>query len=92
VSGRLFLDDPRWCFPRVCLIHIIQSLICPSGMHDPTEGGVAGALHEVADCAGKGFTLYAENVPVSPAARRVCEFFDIDPLYLISSGAQPLLL
>ncbi len=56
-------------------------------MHDPTEGGVAGALHEVADASGKGFVLLADRVPVSTEARRVCAHFAIDPLELISSGA-----
>lgn len=33
-----------------------------SSMHDPTEGGLAGALHEVADAAGKGFEIDESKV------------------------------
>jgi hydrogenase expression/formation protein HypE len=57
------------------------------GMHDPTEGGVTGALHEVADASGKGFELHAHRVPVSAISQRVCKHFNIDPLDLIGSGA-----
>lgn len=58
-----------------------------SSMHDPTEGGIAGALHEVAECSGKGFVLRLDQVPVSETTRRICSFFKVSPFDLISSGA-----
>lgn len=58
-----------------------------SSMHDPTEGGLAGALHEVADSAGKGFTIWTEKVPISDATRSICAYYNMSPFHLISSGA-----
>jgi len=58
-----------------------------SAMHDPTEGGVAGGLHEIADAANVGFQVYEEKILVSEETRRICEHFEIDPLKLISSGS-----
>ena len=58
-----------------------------SAMHDPTEGGVAGGLHELADAANVGFQVYGEKILVPDETRKICQHFDIDPLQLISSGS-----
>jgi len=57
-----------------------------SAMHDPTEGGVAGGLHELADAAKMGFRIYEEKILISEETRKICTHFEIDPLQLISSG------
>jgi len=56
-------------------------------MHDPTEGGLATALHEVALAAGVGLRLNAEAVPVFPETQALCNHYHLDPLGLIASGA-----
>jgi len=58
-----------------------------SAMHDPTEGGVAGGLHELADAANVGFQVYEERILISEETRKICAHFKIDPLQLISSGS-----
>ena len=58
-----------------------------SAMHDPTEGGVAGGLYELADAANVGFQVYAEKILVPEETRKICQHFDVDPLQLISSGS-----
>jgi len=58
-----------------------------SAMHDPTEGGVAGGLHELADAANVGFNVYEEKILVPEETRKICAHFDVDPLQLISSGS-----
>jgi thiamin-phosphate kinase len=58
-----------------------------TAMHDPTEGGLLGALWEMAEASRCGFELDAESVPIRPESRAVCEAFGVDPLRLISSGA-----
>lgn len=58
-----------------------------SAMHDPTEGGVAGGLHELADAANVGFNVYEEKILVPKETRKICAHFDVDPLQLISSGS-----
>lgn len=57
------------------------------GMHDPTEGGVLGGIHEMADASNVGVKVYEDRVRVAEETRQICSFFRIDPLQLISSGA-----
>jgi hydrogenase maturation factor len=56
-------------------------------MHDPTEGGVSGGIHEMAEASNVGFQVYEEKILVQPETQEICEYFKIDPLQLISSGA-----
>jgi hydrogenase maturation factor len=56
-------------------------------MHDPTEGGVAGGIHEMADASGLGVKVFEDRIAVWPETARICSYFGIDPLQLISSGA-----
>lgn len=56
-------------------------------MHDPTEGGLAGGLNELADAAKTGFRIYEDKVLVAPETETLCDFFQIDPLRFISSGS-----
>lgn len=56
-------------------------------MHDPTEGGVATALHELARAANVGIQIDAEAIPVFPETQALCNHYRLDPLGLIASGA-----
>jgi hydrogenase maturation factor len=56
-------------------------------MHDVTEGGVLGAVYELAAASKLGVQLDADKVPVLPETRAVCDALGIDPLALIGSGA-----
>jgi hydrogenase expression/formation protein HypE len=56
-------------------------------MHDPTEGGVAGGIHEMADASGLGVKVFEEAIPVQPETAKICSHFGIDALQLIGSGA-----
>jgi len=56
-------------------------------MHDPTEGGVAGGIHEMADASCLGVKIFEEVIPVQPETAKICSHFEIDPLQLIGSGA-----
>lgn len=58
-----------------------------NAMHDPTEGGLYGGIHEMADASNLGVKIFEEKIHVKPETARICEFFQIDPLQLISSGA-----
>ena len=58
-----------------------------TAMHDPTEGGVAGGIHEIADASGLGFKVFEEKIPVAPETSMICSYFNVDPLQLIGSGA-----
>ena len=56
-------------------------------MHDPTEGGLANALWELAIASGKSLEIDREAIHVPEIPRRVCRAFGIDPLASIASGA-----
>ncbi|MGQ9565791.1 MAG: AIR synthase family protein [Candidatus Bathyarchaeales archaeon] len=58
-----------------------------TAMHDPTEGGVAGGVHELADASNVGAQVFETKIPVRRETLEICSFFKIDPLQLISSGA-----
>jgi hydrogenase expression/formation protein HypE len=58
-----------------------------TAMHDPTEGGVLGALWELAEASGLGYLVREADVPVLPETRAICAALGVDPLKLISSGA-----
>jgi hydrogenase expression/formation protein HypE len=61
-------------------------------MHDPTEGGIATALHELAAAAGVGLRIAHEHIIVLPEGRALCAAFGLDPLGTIASGALLLTL
>ena len=56
-------------------------------MPDPTEGGLATALHEMADASGNGFIVESDSIHLFPETRVLSERFAIDPLGLIASGS-----
>ncbi|MEM4700260.1 MAG: AIR synthase family protein [Candidatus Nezhaarchaeales archaeon] len=57
-----------------------------AAMHDATEGGVLGAVQELAWASGVGARVFEERVAVDPVVRRLCEALGVDPLRTISSG------
>lgn len=59
-----------------------------TAMHDITEGGLLGAAYEVAEASGVGMEILEENLPIYPETKAICEFFQINPLGLISSGSM----
>lgn len=59
-----------------------------SAMHDVTEGGIFGALWELAESSGVGLEIDLRKIPVKQETIEVCEFFHINPYELISSGCM----
>jgi hydrogenase maturation factor len=57
-----------------------------TAMHDATECGIYGGLHEVARAGGVRIDVERERIPVQPGVLAACEFFDIDPWASISEG------
>jgi hydrogenase expression/formation protein HypE len=58
-----------------------------SSMHDATEGGVLGALHEMAIASEMRFVVRPDGIPATPESRAVCEAFGLDPLKTMGEGA-----
>jgi hydrogenase expression/formation protein HypE len=59
-----------------------------NAMHDITEGGVLGALWEIAEASNLGFKVYDEKMPVSDITYKICKKLNVDPLKFISSGSM----
>ncbi len=69
----------------------IEALIAAAGdglrwMRDPTRGGVATALNELARDAGVNVHIEEERVPVREAVRGACELLGLDPLHIANEG------
>ena len=56
-------------------------------MHDPTEGGLATGIAELARAAGCGAIIAGERIPLYPETARACDALGLDPLGLIASGS-----
>jgi hydrogenase maturation factor len=66
---------------------LLWSLPGLHAMHDPTEGGLATALQEVAEAAGVGLRVDWAAVPVLEECRAICAALGLDPLGLLASGS-----
>lgn len=55
-------------------------------MHDPTEGGLAAGLFEIAHASGVGLLIDKEKIPIFPESQKLCGEFHLDPLQTITSG------
>lgn len=57
-----------------------------TAMHDATEGGLANALHELAQASAVGLEIDSGSVPIMAGVEAICSHFDIDPWEASSSG------
>ncbi|MGE4560079.1 MAG: AIR synthase-related protein, partial [Desulfobulbus sp.] len=63
------------------LVHVLR---------DPTRGGLATTLCEIARSSGVGITIEEERLPVRPSVNTACEMIGLDPLYLANEGKMIL--
>ncbi len=73
------------------LHRLVQRLLedLPGSVHtlrDPTRGGVATTLNEIAANSRLGIELREEDLPVRPQVRAACELLGLEPLYLANEG------
>jgi hydrogenase expression/formation protein HypE len=61
---------------------------CPAMkcMRDPTRGGLATTLNEIASMSNVGMVIDEERIPVRESVRGICELLGLDPLYLANEG------
>jgi len=84
--ARALLDTPG--ISIVAMAWAVCDAVRPRALHDPTEGGLATALAELAAASGAGIHLDAPvSLPVLPETRAVCTALGLDPLGLLASGA-----
>jgi hydrogenase expression/formation protein HypE len=73
------------------VLPLVQALVREAGagvrwMRDPTRGGVATSLNELARDCGLGIVLFEEKIPVRDAVRGACELLGLDPLHIANEG------
>jgi hydrogenase expression/formation protein HypE len=78
-------SDTRSVFP------LVEALVKAAGpgvrwMRDPTRGGAATSLNELARDCGLGIVLVEEMIPVRDAVRGACELLGLDPLHIANEG------
>lgn len=80
-----FLHDPGLSVVRDARIATGAGRV--HAMHDPTEGGIATGIQELAAAAGLGAIIEAEALPIFPETRALCDTLGLDPLGIIASGS-----
>jgi hydrogenase expression/formation protein HypE len=75
-----------------CLVPLVESLkasgVSVHVLRDPTRGGVASALNEIAAASGVAIMLDEEALPVDENVRAACEVLGLDPLYVANEGVM----
>jgi len=59
-----------------------------TAMHDVTEGGVLGAIYEMAIASNNGAIIYNDKLPIGETQSRICEVFSLAPAYCTGAGAM----
>lgn len=67
-----------------------QDTLIVNAMHDVTEGGVLGAVYEMAVASNLGVLVHDSRLNISNVAKTVCDLFKIDPRYCIGAGSMVL--
>jgi hydrogenase expression/formation protein HypE len=70
---------------------LVEKILAAAGgdvhvLRDPTRGGVASALNEIASASGAGIRISEAAIPVREEVRGACEILGLDPLYVANEG------
>ena len=91
VPDTVIEDASQWITdPGISVLPACRALtdaVTVHSMHDPTEGGVFTALHEVAEAANVGLRITLEKIEVLPQTNIITTALNLDPLGLLASGA-----
>jgi hydrogenase maturation factor len=83
--SQAFLHDPGISILRDAAVATSSGDV--HAMHDPTEGGLATGLEELARAGDIGLVVDQSSIPVLPETETLCRALDLNPLGLIASGA-----
>jgi hydrogenase expression/formation protein HypE len=75
------------CAPLNILVE--DMLVFPESVHsmrDPTRGGIATTLNELAEQSQVSFRIYEDKIPVNKSVRSACDMLGLDPLYVANEG------
>ncbi len=90
VFATTLLDSAKSFYSQISVVKDALTAYKAGGvhaMHDPTEGGILNGIHEMADSANLGVRVLEDKITIEPETAKICRYFEIDPLQLISSGA-----
>ncbi|MDN5214383.1 AIR synthase family protein [Fulvivirgaceae bacterium BMA12] len=59
-----------------------------TAMHDVTEGGLLGAIYELASASDSGALIFSDHLPVGKVQQNVCALFSIDPRHCVGAGSM----
>lgn len=72
------------------LNHLVEDMLSASNqihvLRDPTRGGMATSLNEIARQSNVGILIYEERIPIKPAVLAACEMLGFDPMYVANEG------
>ncbi len=74
---------------ELCVVNDAKLLMSAGNvvaMHDVTEGGILGGIHEFCEGAGVGVHIDMDKISIHPATKKICDKLDINPYRFISSG------
>lgn len=76
------------CAPLNALVAAMLEVSPPAihAMRDPTRGGLATTLNEMAKQSKVGIRIHEKDIPVRPAVRAACDLLGFDPLYVANEG------
>lgn len=88
--GNELIESAKSLINQISVVEegLIAARFGAHAMHDVTEGGVLGAIWEMCHASGCGAKVYKNAIPVLKETKLICEYFNIDPLKLISSGCM----
>lgn len=66
-----------------CMVRAVPDIHC---LRDPTRGGLATTLNELARQSGVGMMIREDAIPVKPSVKAACELLGLDPLYIANEG------
>jgi hydrogenase expression/formation protein HypE len=75
------------CAPLAGMVEaVLAAGARPHAMRDPTRGGLATTLNEIALSSGVEMEIIEEAIPVNPSVRSACELLGFDPLHVANEG------
>lgn len=90
VFNQTLIDSAKQYYNHISIVKDALTAYRSGGvhaMHDPTEGGILNGIHEMADAASLGVKIQQDKITIEPETAKICRYYEIDPLQLISSGA-----
>lgn len=80
--------------PGICIWPLVKKLVPCKGLvalHDITEGGIATALHELADASNLGLKINGNTIPIRAETKMLAKILKFNPIGLLASGSALIL-